>query len=156
MRTHRRIQLLSLPLVAAVVLALGGCGGSSTKTSTTARAPQSTTPSTAAATSPKTAPAGGAAQVVKLSADPSGALKFTTTTLQAKAGRVTLDMSNPSPVPHSIAVKGNGVNALSPQATVGQGQSARVTTTLKPGTYTFYCPVPGHEAAGMRGTVTVR
>jgi plastocyanin len=152
MRIHRRIQLLPLPLVAAVVLALGGCGGSSTKTSTTARAPQST----AAATSPKTAPAGGAAQVVKLSADPSGALKFTTTTLQAKAGGVTLDMSNPSPVPHSIAVKGNGVSALSPQATVGQGQSASVTATLKPGTYTFYCPVPGHEAAGMRGTLTVR
>ena len=26
---------------------------------------------------------------------------------------------------------------------------------LKAGTYTFYCSVPGHEAAGMKGTLTV-
>jgi uncharacterized cupredoxin-like copper-binding protein len=27
---------------------------------------------------------------------------------------------------------------------------------LKPGTYEFYCPVPGHEQAGMKGTLTVQ
>jgi len=31
-----------------------------------------------------------------------------------------------------------------------------VTVTLKPGTYQFYCPVPGHKAAGMKGTLTVQ
>ena len=25
----------------------------------------------------------------------------------------------------------------------------------KPGTYTFFCAIPGHEAAGMKGTITV-
>jgi plastocyanin len=31
-----------------------------------------------------------------------------------------------------------------------------VTATLKPGTYTYLCPVPGHAQAGMRGTLVVK
>jgi plastocyanin len=154
MRSHRRIQLAALAAVSAALVA-AGCGGSSKSSSSAAPAAPSTATRTTG-TTPGKATAGGSAQVVKLSADPSGALKFTTATLQAKAGTVTLDMSNPSSVPHSVAVKGNGVNGVSPQGSVGQGQDARVTATLKPGSYTFYCPVPGHEAAGMKGTLTVR
>ena len=30
------------------------------------------------------------------------------------------------------------------------------TIVLAPGTYTFYCSVPGHEQAGMKGTLIVR
>ena len=36
-----------------------------------------------------------------------------------------------------------------------QGGTRTLTLTLPPGTYTFYCSVPGHEAAGMKGTLTV-
>jgi uncharacterized cupredoxin-like copper-binding protein len=31
----------------------------------------------------------------------------------------------------------------------------KLTLTLKPGTYTFYCTVPGHAAAGMKGKLVV-
>src|SRR3954463_14911498 len=48
-------------------------------------------------------------QTLRLSADPGGALKFTTSTLRAKAGKVTIRMTNPSPTAHSIAIEGNGV-----------------------------------------------
>ena len=39
---------------------------------------------------------------------------------------------------------------------VGQGGTSKVTANLKPGTYEFYCSVPGHEAGGMKGTLTVK
>ena len=61
---------------------------------------------------------------------------------------------NPSPVPHGIAFDGNGVDKAGP--TGGTGSTSTVSATLKPGTYTFYCPVPGHKAGGMKGTLTVK
>ena len=64
-------------------------------------------------------------------------------------------MDNPSSsgVPHAIALEGNGVDQDG--ETADPGGTSTVTVTLKPGTYSFYCPVPGHEAAGMKGTLTV-
>ena len=64
-------------------------------------------------------------------------------------------MANPASagIPHAIAVEGNGVDKDG--ATAQPGGSSKVTVTLKPGTYEFYCPIPGHKAAGMEGTLTV-
>ena len=36
------------------------------------------------------------------------------------------------------------------------GGDSKFTANLKPGSYTFYCTVPGHEQAGMKGTLTVK
>jgi plastocyanin len=91
---------------------------------------------------------------VEIDADPSGQLKFLAASATAKPGKVTLRMKNPSSVPHDIGVKGNGVSAVGPVVTSG-GTSA-VTQNLKPGTYTFFCSVDSHEAAGMKGTLTVK
>jgi plastocyanin len=90
-----------------------------------------------------------AAKTHRLSASKSQ-LKFNVTRIRAKAGRVTLRMSNPSRFPHAIAIKGKGKGR-----TVGKGGTSTLTRRLKKGTYTFYCPVPGHEAAGMRGKLIV-
>jgi uncharacterized cupredoxin-like copper-binding protein len=62
-------------------------------------------------------------------------------------------MANPSSFPHAIAIKGRGVKSKG--KTVNRGGTSRVTVTLKKGTYTFYCPVPGHEAGGMKGKLIV-
>jgi plastocyanin len=80
-------------------------------------------------------------------------LAFNVTTIRASKGKVTLSMSNPSGLPHAIAVKGHGVKSKG--KTVNKGGTSRVTVTLKKGTYTFYCPVSGHEAAGMKGKLIV-
>jgi plastocyanin len=95
---------------------------------------------------------GGGATKLKLVADPSGALKFDKTELSAKPGKVTITMDNPSDVPHAVEVEGNGVEEETKTLTKG---SADVTVDLKAGKYEFYCPVDGHRAAGMEGTLTV-
>lgn len=95
-------------------------------------------------------------QVLRLSARPSMSLRFSTGHLYARAGRITLVMHNPSNagMSHGIAVSGHGVRRSG--AIVGPGHSSILTLTLGRGNYTFYCPVPGHEQAGMKGVLTVR
>jgi plastocyanin len=96
---------------------------------------------------------GGGAQTLKISADPSGALKFNKTSLTAKAGKVTVVMDNPSDLPHAIEVEGNGDEFEG--ETVDKGGVSKATGDLKPGKYEFYCPVDSHKQAGMKGTLTV-
>ena len=91
---------------------------------------------------------------LEIDADPTGQLKFLASSASATTGHVTLRMKNMSSVPHDIAVKGSGVSQIGP--VVSNGGVSTVTTTLSPGTYTFYCSVDGHEAAGMKGTLTVK
>jgi plastocyanin len=141
-----RPRLITVALASASMLALSACGGSSSSSSSS---------SSAATTSAAAPTAGSGASVVKVSADPKGALAFTTMKLTAKAGTVTVEMKNPagSGVPHGIAVEGHGVDQDG--KIVQPGGTSTDTLTLKPGTYKFYCPVKGHEAAGMKGTLVV-
>jgi len=107
---------------------------------------------TATPASPATSPATTAGALM-LTADPKGLLRFDRSVLEAKAGTVTIVMKNPSPVPHNVAIKGNGVDVKG--AVVTAGGTSTVRAKLAAGTYVFYCSVPGHEAAGMKGTLTV-
>jgi plastocyanin len=91
---------------------------------------------------------------LNIPANPTGALAFDFNKATATAGSVTLVMPNQSPITHDISVKGNGINQQGPR--VGTGGTSKVTVNLKPGTYEFYCSVPGHEAGGMKGTLTVK
>jgi plastocyanin len=126
-------------VLAGLVAALAGCGGD-----------ENGGEATQAATTPDS---GAAAQTLRIEADPSGALRFTTDSLQANAGEVTIVMENPSSVGHDVAIKGNGVDEKG--EIVGKGETSEASATVEPGTYEFYCSVPGHEAAGMKGTLTV-
>jgi plastocyanin len=92
--------------------------------------------------------------VLQIDADPTGQLKFLASKASATPGQVTIKMKNMSSVPHDIAIRGGGVSQVG-QVVSGGGVST-VSANLKPGTYTFYCSVDGHEAAGMKGTITVK
>jgi uncharacterized cupredoxin-like copper-binding protein len=96
----------------------------------------------------------GARATVSAAAD--GSLAFNTTSIEAKAGEVTVVMDNPSSsgIDHGIAISGNGVDQDG--KVVQPGASSTIKVKLRPGTYVFFCPVPGHEEAGMKGTLTVR
>src|SRR6187549_3441706 len=121
----------ALPFVlvlAALVLALSACGGGSSSSSTT----------------PAATGGGGAGggSTVKISADPSGALKYEQTDVSATAGSIT----------HDVTIEGNGASGATDQIT---DSTTSTTVDLEPGTYTFFCSVDGHRAAGMEGTLTV-
>ena len=149
-----KIRMTLAAVVAALVVA--GCGGSSSSSSsnsssTAAAAPAPASTSSSASAAPAAAPTGGP-QTLHLAAVP-GKLAFNTTSLSAKAGTVTLVMANPSSLAHAVAIQGQGIDKDG--KVVGNGGTSTVTAKLKPGTYTFYCPVPGHRQAGMQGTLTV-
>jgi uncharacterized cupredoxin-like copper-binding protein len=100
------------------------------------------------------APVSGPGGKLSVEADPSGQLLFNKKTLQSKPGKVTIVMKNPSQLSHSVAIEGSGVNAAG--EVVPNGGTSTVTANLRPGTYTFFCTVPGHREAGMQGTLTVK
>lgn len=129
-------------LLIALLAALAGCGGGDDDDGE-AQATQAET----------TADSGGASQTLQIEADPSGALRFTTDSLQANAGEVTIVMENPASIPHNVALRGGGVDEKG--EVVGKDGTSEVSATVEPGTYEFYCSVPGHEAAGMKGELTV-
>jgi plastocyanin len=122
--------MLAIP----IALMASGCGGGSSGGGTS-------TPS-----------ASGGGQVIDIPIADSGFM-FTKTTATATAGTVTLSAVNPQGTSHDISIKGNGVDEHGNQ--VSSGGTSTVTADLKPGTYEYYCSVPGHEAAGMKGTLTV-
>jgi plastocyanin len=140
-----------VPLAAGLLVA--GCGSSDNNSSSSTTAPKPASKAKSAAKSSSADSGGGASSNLKLSADPSGALKFNKKQLTAKSGAVTITMSNPSTLPHAIAVEGNGVDKDG--ETVMQGGTSTVSVDLKPGKYEFYCPVDSHKQAGMEGTLTV-
>ena len=99
-----------------------------------------------------TASSGG--ETLKLSSPSSGQPAYDTNQLSSKAGQLTIDFSNPSPVDHDVAIA-QGTKELAKSDLVSGG-STSVSTTLKPGKYVYYCTVPGHREAGMEGTLTVK
>jgi plastocyanin len=145
--------LFALPALVGLV-ALAGCGGSSsTTTSTTESAPAASTPATTAST-PATTPASGSSKV-SLSANPSGQLEYNTKSLSAKAGKVTISFTNMAPLGHDVAVESSGGQQVG-ATPVFSGGTKTLSVELKAGTYKFFCTVPGHRQAGMEGTLTVQ
>ena len=65
-------------------------------------------------------------------------------------GRVTVELVNHDLFWHTFTIDGAGVDLKVPS-----GGRRYVTFTAKPGTYTFYCAIPGHRTAGMEGTLVV-
>jgi plastocyanin len=126
-----------LVLLTALALGVASCGGGNDEAATTSGG----------------GGGGGGGSTVQISADPSGALKFEQTSLEATAGSVTIEFTNDSSISHDVKIEGNGVNGEGTDEVTGGNTSA--TVDLQPGTYTFYCSVDGHRAAGMEGTLVV-
>ena len=90
--------------------------------------------------------------VVHLSAPVSG-LRYDQKTVRAHAGRIKIVFLNRSALKHNVNVE-SGEHELGKSATVAHATTT-MFVTLKAGKYNFYCSVPGHEDAGMNGTLIV-
>ena len=145
-----------------MVLALAGCGGA-TATNTTTNTNTNSNEGTSAS--------------LRVSADPSGQLKFLPATLDAPADQpITVTFTNPVALEHNwvlvapgqeqtvvneAASKGGdptGISGVLAQGTI-LGLNGEETINVPPqaaGTYPYICTVLGHYAGGMKGTLTVK
>jgi quinohemoprotein ethanol dehydrogenase len=81
----------------------------------------------------------------------AGELYFKLSAKSAPRGTVTFVVKNAGSVTHDFAINGKKTRLL--QA----GQTARLAVKFpKAGKFPYLCTVPGHAAAGMKGTLTIR
>ena len=154
-RQHAIATVSTLALLASL-LAASGCGSSSKSATSSPASTTPAAPATSSATTPSNpAAGGGAGHALSLSANPEGQLKYSTTTLTAKAGKVSITFTNMASLSHNLTVASSSGTQVGGTETF-QGGSKTLALNLTAGTYKFFCTVPGHRAAGMEGTLTVQ
>ncbi len=133
--------------------ALVACGGGSDSSSSAESTGAETTTESGAGGEATGGSAGGAS-ALDIEAAASG-LAYASTSATAKAGKVTVDFTNPQPVPHDVAIESADGEVIGQTETTAEGSDS-TEVELEPGTYTFFCTVPGHREAGMEGKLTVK
>ncbi|MFJ8629779.1 cupredoxin domain-containing protein [Streptomyces sp. NPDC093568] len=78
-------------------------------------------------------------------------MQLSRTTLQA--GDYTFVATNDGDHDHALEIEGSGTEEKT--RTLEPGESAKLTITLKDGTYEVYCPVDDHKGMGMKTELTV-
>ena len=79
---------------------------------------------------------------------------ITLSTTKPAAGKTRFVIKNTGTLSHALEIKGPGVSKRTPL--IKPGTSATLTVTLKPGSYSVWCPVPGHAALGMEAGLKVK
>jgi len=130
-----------LALLAPLVVALAGCGGSSGGSKTQA-----------APSSGSSGGGGGGGQTIQVK---EAEYKLTPSSFKvSKPGKVTFEVTNAGNTGHALEVEGNGVEEET--ETISPGSSAKLTVNLsKNGTYEVYCPIDGHRSLGMEAKLVV-
>jgi plastocyanin len=143
--TLRRHPATAAPAIAlaGVALAAAGCGSSNDNKSSNSGGGGTSAPK-------KAAPSAGGAV-----AESATEFKFSKPAATAKAGKVTVNLTNDGQTAHAIEIEdAPGGDAKS--SVIQPGQNTTLTANLKPGKYEFYCPVDSHKQQGMKGTLTVK
>jgi plastocyanin len=118
----------ALAAAVAVVALLAGCGGGG----------------------------GGATQ-------PAGSIKVTLTefkfdpaTISAPSGKVVFYLVNAGTTSHDLIIRDSSNNRVDGSELISAGDTFVFTVNSIPaGTYTYFCDQSGHEASGMKGTLTI-
>lgn len=80
-------------------------------------------------------------------------LSFTPETTTALPGRIEVTLTSGPAVRHNVVFE--DVDAESVVADAPPGGTDTGEVELDTGTYTYFCAIPGHRAAGMEGTLVV-
>lgn len=95
---------------------------------------------------------------------PSGAIqvsmtdfKFDPSTITAPHGKVVFWLINASSgSQHDMAIRDSTGNRVATSELLSAGDTKEFDVSdIGAGTYTYFCTQPGHEASGMKGTLTV-
>jgi uncharacterized cupredoxin-like copper-binding protein len=70
-------------------------------------------------------------------------------------GSYTFEVKNVGKIPHDLAVQGPKLTGTPKTPTIAPGKTAKLTVSLTQGSYTLYCTIPGHRAAGMVAKIAV-
>ena len=90
------------------------------------------------------------ATTVTVTAGKPSELKFTLSKKTIAKGVTTFKVTNKGALPHDFKIAGKKT------ARLAGGKTATLKVTLKAGKFAYLCTVPGHAAAGMKGTLTVK
>ena len=100
---------------------------------------------------------GGAAQ-------PAGSIKVTMTeyafnpsTISVSSGKVVFFLVNAGTISHDMVIRnasGQKVSGATSELVSAGDSFVFTVTNLPAGSYSFFCDQPGHEASGMKGTLT--
>jgi uncharacterized cupredoxin-like copper-binding protein len=152
----KKALLVGLALLIAS-LGLVACGGSDDSSSSSAETQSESTAESGGETGGAEAEGGtaGSASAVDIAAVEGSDLAYDTESASTTAGKVTLNFTNPQAIPHDVDVEDAEGGDVGKTELVAEGSDS-VELNLKPGTYTFFCSVPGHRDAGMEGTLTVK
>jgi plastocyanin len=150
-------KVAALLVLVFASMALVACGSSSSSSSSsTSTSTASASEGSAAATGGGNAASAKGAQTLKVEANPNGQLNYVPSKLSAKPGNVTIDFTNPQGLSHDISVESSGGKMLGKSELIEERSTTLSLSNLKPGTYHYFCSVPGHREAGMEGTLTVK
>jgi len=97
------------------------------------------------------------------SAQPAGSIKVTLTefkfdpsTIRAPSGKVVFYLVNAGTTSHDMIIRDSSNNRLNGSDLISAGDTFVFTVDSIPtGTYTYFCAQSGHEASGMKGTLTI-
>jgi plastocyanin len=137
-------------ILVLAALALAACGGGGSDTTGSSA---ETVESSGAAAGGSEGSGGGS--VVPIEAVDGSGLEYTTDSATAKAGKVSVEFTNPQALSHDVAIESADGEEVGKTELVSDGKAVATIGDLEAGEYTFYCTVPGHREAGMEGTLTV-
>lgn len=97
------------------------------------------------------------------SGQPSGSIqvtmtefKFDPSTIQHSSGKIVFWLVNSGSTQHDMAIRDSSGKTIATSELVSAGDTKEFdVTNIAAGTYTIFCSQPGHEASGMKGTLTV-